>query len=81
MYISRNTMNMGRFITYLTILTKAMGRSITHNKKPMGRSISHFKKPMGRSDTNHENYGQLLYITETVDRSINHHRKNEGQTH
>lgn len=65
MSTSRNTMNMGRFITYLTILTKAMGRSITHNRKTMGKSITQlWTNPLHileNPDANYHNYGQVLF--------------------
>lgn len=78
MSTSRNTMNMGRFITYLTILTKAMGRSITHNRKTMGKSITQlWTNPLHILENLLE--GQML-ITITMGRSSSHSR-NHWQVH
>lgn len=78
MSTSRNTMNMGRFITYLTILTKAMGRSITHNRKTMGKSITQlWTNPLHILENLLE--GQML-ITITMGRSSSHNR-NHWQVH
>lgn len=71
-------MNMGRFITYLTILTKAMGRSITHNRKTMGKSITQlWTNPLHILENLLE--GQML-ITITMGRSSSHSR-NHWQVH
>lgn len=73
-----NTINMGRFITYLTILTKAMGRSITNNRKTMGKLITQlWTNPLHISENLLE--GQML-ITITMGRSSSHSR-NHGQVH
>lgn len=78
MSTSRNTMNMGRFITYLTILTKAMGRSITHNRKTMGKPITQlWTNPLLILENLLE--GQML-ITITMGRSSSHSR-NHWQVH
>lgn len=66
MSTSHNTKNVGRLITYLTKLTKAMGRSITHTEKLEAGSL-HISENL---------WACQMLITKTMDRSSSHNRNN-----